>query len=637
MIVPESMFIIRDHTDNDYGTDMSLELIMPSGYVTNFRSHVQLKSVKNGKLNKDNSFSYPAPIKTINYLINQPNSLFIIYLENKNLFLWEWVDAINQSIKTKGIDLYTADRKDIVYHFNQKLNKESFSQIYNHILTQSTIVRDVLNILNVNNDEQMIQFSIDAKESKVKSSKEAEEKLKKYGITLCNEEKYSYVSEWISLLPAASKRDAEVSLAVSYYMTHIGQYLNALNWLPKGKALTDLEEKDILFVDFLNAEIRHTLGLVETNEYINELKRISEKNPNDLLCLQSLLMCLRLRIITDKIDDEFLVKDFNDVVLKIKSIPNLSHNILKQTELTEFDVEGILVNKRHLRDSFKVTAHIQVGRALPYQEILAIIDRITQQQEKWISRYNNIIKDTNITPLLHSRYILSFSNHYMLLFQANQALSKESSLTTENVELFNTMIKELEKAYITFEKSGLLHESLSAKSVIADIYCELGYNKANIEILQYINEKASEIGLYEVSANVEKLLKNGIGKKFDIKEDISKVHLTEEEIDIYAQQYLEAFDLPKDRYSVIRKEYWWVEQDRYDEYNWCKSICTIQDLRHTYSKETLYSIDPQRRIFCKTFEYKSPDSSIERDVLISEFKTLYCKNCKSRKHEKTIC
>src|SRR5665647_1492852 len=83
-ILPNHLFVSRNQFESDYGTDIIIELVTLSGHVTNYQCQIQLKSQKNGKFRMDGSYSYPVPVKTINYLINQPNSLFVVYLENTN-------------------------------------------------------------------------------------------------------------------------------------------------------------------------------------------------------------------------------------------------------------------------------------------------------------------------------------------------------------------------------------------------------------------------------------------------------------------------------------------------------------------------------------------------------------------------
>ncbi len=88
-VVPIKLFILREESGLDYGVDKILEVRKDDILVTNYRVYVQLKSVLIGERNEDNSYSYSVPISTLNYLMNQPNAIFVIYLENEDILLWD--------------------------------------------------------------------------------------------------------------------------------------------------------------------------------------------------------------------------------------------------------------------------------------------------------------------------------------------------------------------------------------------------------------------------------------------------------------------------------------------------------------------------------------------------------------------
>lgn len=92
--VPMGLFILREEDGGDYGVDRILELRQDTTLVTNHRIHLQLKSEEDAQRNKDGTYSFPIPISNLNYLMNQPHSLFIVYLMNEDVLVWEWVTAI---------------------------------------------------------------------------------------------------------------------------------------------------------------------------------------------------------------------------------------------------------------------------------------------------------------------------------------------------------------------------------------------------------------------------------------------------------------------------------------------------------------------------------------------------------------
>ncbi|MBK5262143.1 MAG: DUF4365 domain-containing protein [Peptostreptococcaceae bacterium] len=621
-ILPSHLFVCRNQFESDYGTDILIELVTLSGYVTNYQCQIQLKSQKNGKFRMGGGFSYPVPVKTINYLINQPNSLFIIYLENMNTFYWEWADIINNYFFNSGDDLSITDKKSVSYTFKKELDEEAFKEIYNHILNRSKMINDLVNIINVKNDEP-IHISIDGKEEKIINYVNIEKQIIKYGFELCNKGDYKTLSSWIQKLPISAKGNEKLALVVSYYMTHIGNYLNALNWLPKIKKGNAFDEEELYLIEYLSLNIKNALGLITYEEYLTKLKSLADENSENILGLQAKLNYKKLCVAMNKIDDDSVIKEFNEIIRIIKNMPNVSQLIIENIEIEEFEVEGILILQEMIRNSFKIVAHMKSNYSLTKNEIDKIFISTKNRLEKWIKKYDNIICNNSIDLLIKSRYILTFSSTYLLLFEVPKILEIENELTAEDKESLNKLAENLKWAFFIFDSAGLVHESLNAKWGEANTHKKLGDKKLYNDIIQFIIDGANDIGFASmVKEATDSLSNTGIF--------VEPQSLSDEDLKLYAFQYLQAFDLPSDRFDNVYKDYCWTEKDRKEKYNWCTHIGTIQDLRHTCSKNTKYSYDPSRLIVCLKFNFKPLKPGYEREILIADFKSKYCRDCKER-------
>ena len=64
--------------------------------------------------------------------------------------------------------------------------------------------------------------------------------------------------------------------------------------------------------------------------------------------------------------------------------------------------------------------------------------------------------------------------------------------------------------------------------------------------------------------------------------------------------------------------------------NLCKNFQILQDLRHSFSLETLYIVDPNRKGVCKLLEYESQIIHNDPELIINSFKKTYCEKCKFR-------
>ncbi|HGE5802510.1 TPA: DUF4365 domain-containing protein [Bacillus thuringiensis] len=154
--MPHEKFIIRDVRDNDYGVDLEIELI-DGIHPTNFRSHIQLKSTK--KILKNNEISFPVSVKNINYLLNHPHSIYIIYLKNEKILMWEWVWKIYKFALSKDIETTTTKKKHFNYHFNKVLNEDAFNLIYKSLLNVNTgTVESRKKLLNSNENKSILEI-----------------------------------------------------------------------------------------------------------------------------------------------------------------------------------------------------------------------------------------------------------------------------------------------------------------------------------------------------------------------------------------------------------------------------------------------------------------------------------------------
>ncbi|MBU3137487.1 DUF4365 domain-containing protein [Clostridium gasigenes] len=175
-------FIVRDCRESDYGVDMTLEVILDNKYASNFKSDIQLKDKLNSResYQKNGYYSYEVSISNINYLSNRSNSLFFIYLEDKKIFIWEWVDNIAHLIKSKNIDLNKTDRKKITYRFNKILDEKSKLDIHKRIEVVSESLKEFSEISNKMISRLPYEKVINDSINIIKSFEEHRKKAEKY-------------------------------------------------------------------------------------------------------------------------------------------------------------------------------------------------------------------------------------------------------------------------------------------------------------------------------------------------------------------------------------------------------------------------------------------------------------------------
>ncbi|SCX63530.1 DUF4365 domain-containing protein [Lysinibacillus fusiformis] len=158
------LFLVRKEFKMDFGVDLRLELLLEENNASNFKIDVQMKNVKKAKrFNNDGSYSYQIKISTLNYLLNSINSLFIIYLEDRDIFLWEWCYTIRKYIEDNNVNIDT--QKSISYRFNKTLNEHELQKIFNEVKTKYEKILSVdknSKLKNIKQNSSDLNISVDS-------------------------------------------------------------------------------------------------------------------------------------------------------------------------------------------------------------------------------------------------------------------------------------------------------------------------------------------------------------------------------------------------------------------------------------------------------------------------------------------
>ena len=142
-LLPSKEFCLRDERVEDYGVDVSLE-VLENRLATNFRTQIQLKGTRSIKPGTDGSYRLQIKTSNLNYLLNNPISIYVLYIEPENEFRFVW--ARNEFQRLTEANPKWREQKTIELHFYDILDLASLNEIREQIIKQSslnTIVRTV--------------------------------------------------------------------------------------------------------------------------------------------------------------------------------------------------------------------------------------------------------------------------------------------------------------------------------------------------------------------------------------------------------------------------------------------------------------------------------------------------------------
>lgn len=322
-MVPKDKFLTRNETGADYGIDIILELKKEKNLVTNFRAHIQMKSIVRAVRNVDGSFSFPVPIITLNYLMNQSNSIFMIYLVNEDCFLWDWVVNIFKSSRNMGIDIMSTKQQAVSHRFTLELSDEAFNNIYLKINDFGKIKRKLSECLEPLKEQDKIVKLL------LEYSKYEDEQIFGNGYNLLH------------------KPNEKIKLAKTYIKEH--NYKKALDIF---SSLANIYETEYMYVNcaILSEITGKCMGAIE---YCNKLLRINSK------CFEAYL--IKGSCLVKKKKYSQAIK-YLEKALKIKETVETFHN-LGYAHLANGERNNALdyFNKCLELDKDNLEAHLNIG------------------------------------------------------------------------------------------------------------------------------------------------------------------------------------------------------------------------------------------------------------------------------------
>ncbi|GAB1782017.1 tetratricopeptide repeat protein [Priestia aryabhattai] len=336
-----SNFIIRDVRTNDYGVDLNIEAKVISGnkkFASNYSAQIQIKDKLNSShiQNTDGSYSYEIKMTTLNYLSNNPTSIFMIYLEDKDIFIWEWIKDIKKYVNKKNINVNSSTQKGITYRFRKELTTEMIKDIHTQVIQYGECIKRNLDIFCKNNPINLIKMekllnSFENKNNVIRQHIKNEEYNE--ALKLCSnltdfieDEELFIKCSYLSLLTKKYKKainycNKSLKISTNNYLVHLikgtaslqlkhyrqaikslhkslsieetseayiqcgfiefvmGNYSTAINYLNKALTLDPEDEKSMLIIGNIHLVL---FNFSEATYYLQKVIKINPKNAQAL-------------------------------------------------------------------------------------------------------------------------------------------------------------------------------------------------------------------------------------------------------------------------------------------------------------------------------------------------------------------
>lgn len=505
-LLPTGKFIIRSEGGDDYGNDKILEAILDGTQVTNFRSHVQVKTKARADRNRDGSVSFPVEISNLNYLMNSPASLYLLYLVDEDSFLYEWVVEIFKFAQMQGIQINSTQQATLTYHFKKVLNQNECNAIYAKILGIGEAIRALNERKILYPGELQQAINLEFSKSGTISSQELADFIKLNGLPMTNQGRQGEVSSMVNRLPGSFKEDHELSFVAMYSKFSNGEFYEAFCWLPRPLDSSPLSQEKKIFISYMDASIQRQLGMSSDTDYNSRISELLQNNPNSLLTLQIRLDILRMKWVTSKEGREEIFNEILEVSNQLLGIGGNDSQITFQVRSGIWEIKGYQI-------TFDSTDRLSQGRirelmGFPYSAVEAenLGKEINLQTEELIAEFQELFSspDTNISgkAILLCNYTLFLLQAIGIsgFFKRSPALNELDKVHLEALE------RDLSSLHTLLDQESLWPLKYRVGLSLAEVKMALGFSSEANRLAQEAREGGKRIGFSKIVDNANYFL-----------------------------------------------------------------------------------------------------------------------------------
>ena len=657
-------FLVRKLPE-DYGVDYMAELIDDQGQASGISFYVQLKGTEKTKI-KNNFIALSLKKSTLNLYSRHLYPTFIIIIDVINQQgYWhnsfDFIDELNQrnpfwrAEPEKTASIYIPLKQNFSVPELTKL-KQYVVSVHNRrrAIPQGPLVLmqpfDSANeFLNIEDLSKLVESSDYNKFFKIISGDPF------YYLS------DSYFSKLFDLFeqipPKKIYEDPNIMAIFGISAQKKGYHQEAKKWfqLAINKKSTNIQLR--AYAELLLNEIKFMYGHISEKEFSDSLYKIKEKAPPEIESTISFRQFTlnyfqkerearrygrfrQMDLFKDSIEQLWKFFESCDDSIKELVLLEIAHNYIVLVP----SLWGEISARKGLRQK----VYLELARA----EIERMENDAIEATKEAHRIFNILIgesKNIRVSLEIRAEGLLSYSIliYYLQTIKLNYLIFlKESIEIPEKIPLSEEERLEIEQALKycieardLFKKIGSKDREATALIYIMGFYEDLGeeakYENTKIEIekILEITWVPNNIELFKKSVDegsFRRQVFNGIRKRRPNR-DFDKANMSKTDIEMQVECNCKTFNITDEkRIENVRKDIISYVMAAKFRINLCKNFQILQDLRHSFSLETLYIVDPNRKGVCKLLEYESQNIHNDPELIINSFKKTYCEKCKFR-------
>ena len=639
-ILPKNFFVFRDERVDDAGVDGSLEILI-DGYYTNMRAQVQLKSTTEKNARQDGVLTFQIETSNFNYLLNGQLGLYVLYVEKTHKLYYAW--ATDENRRRIGIDSDWKTKKYISVPL-QEINEIEITRIPERIRLEARLRREIVEALAHAPTNDNISVSISPRTLKSENSVEIENVLNSAGMTLVAAGYSSLVLEKLKL----ASSEARFKLISAYANYSTGRYQIAMGEVADAIISNSLKDEDQKFAEKIHLACQANLGIITSYQYFQEAEAIA--TDDELASAESALQRLIDKFRSQINRDDKTLEEIQELKDRIVNSDKAPSSLKLGARIKYLEGMGFDAIRGIFSEIFKASARRDSSIHVSLADQISDLRNALIAFEEWDNEASALIRDSiNVGHPIFSADAFSTKAFISLMgmvskiaFTEFEESSLDQSIIQNNVLV---ILDWCEKAQKIYKCANMPEGEVRIQLIMAQAFEVMGQMESAKNLAQGVIGKAKLLGYRRhIDTATEIIEGNTLFFKHiqNIREMICRKEsdeynpsdlatlATEEDIQHFANFIMETYKVPEERRNNVVIDVLCMRDAAIEKSVWCKQIGIQQNLTHTLSPATIYAENPNRRVVCSKFDYFVDKLLPDWEILIKEFKDIYCSSCSDR-------
>lgn len=636
--MPVEDFVLRDERTEDYGVDVSVEVLV-SGKATNCRAQIQIKARSGLCANVDGSFSVPIDVANINYLMNGPCPVYVLYRPESKSLLFAFAQDEFRRLSEENSDW--ASGASFTIRFRRELSKDECGPFADRILREAQrhrMLRDAVASATPAT-RYRLEIAGNPETHSVLTPTDAEQLLRDHGLSLVSGGRAEKVFELLSLVPrAVVQRSGALLLVQGNAELATGHYISAQASIRRASAIpTDIGEENLPFLTYLRHAVDYAVGEITPQEFRNRCDEWRVDAPKHLSIQYDLArLWSRFGDPSQERTDE-LAHEMTRIVRGLSELNDAPAVLVQQVRMLQVFLDAGSATSELLAAAPLVREPSAWRHAYdsPPAEILP---RVIERVRGWRSSMNDILAEVRGSgnahlwcQALHARdtievFVLSQLKMAAVIVGSEaptvaDELFKRVRRTQEIAKRFDQQELELRSRLLESDLADLDGNRAKAENLAAQVL-ELAETLRYAAVARSAKRAVSRSNHQEMLDQVGRMVGGGILAEI--------ANLTDEQMNDLVVHTMKLLRVPADRLPLVRDEILCQRTLGRLHFDFCQHLQLGQDPAYGTSEQTLWATKPMWRARCQLLNRDSAVSFEQWAAILDAFRSSACSGCSHR-------